>query len=381
MNDIGASVLTSRRHHVDDYEAAIDYAYRAGWTDGLPIVPPTERRVVEFLDAAGLAPTDTVVEIPERARVISAEKVAVNAVMAGCLPQYLPVIIAALEAMADPRYKFNHLASMGSPWPMMIVNGPVAAELEINNGRYLFGPGHRPNLTIARGLSLVLRNCAGARNEDTQRGAWGNPMRLVGCIAENEAVGWTPLHVQHGFQPNDSTVTVLSVYPGSPCHISINEAGNDPARLLNSVCHAMANWGGGMWIRGTYTLLMGPHFVDTFQRQGWTKQDIHDYLIENTKSSVASLKERQAWGKHLDHVSAEELVIQPGDHERYVHLFKKTPEYEPYVSWPATLETNYDRDIDVFVIPAGGDAGQRMTMTIPHSVSTNPVTKMIRPAR
>lgn len=370
--------LSSKQYEVDDYYEAVNLAYKAGWSDGLPIIPPTPELVAEFVNAIGVAPGDVVADITERKRVITAEKLAVNAVMAGCLPEYMPVLVAILEAMTDPRYRFNHLASMGSAWPLVMVNGPITKQLGINNGVYLFGPGHRANLAIARGLSLVLRNCAGAKFEETQRGQWGNPMRLVGCIAENEDTPWTPLHVQRGFQPEDSVVTINSVYPGSPVHINVNERGQSVEVLLDSVCHAMANWGGAIYNRGVYTLLIGPHYIDWFERAGWSKDDVKAYVIENAKTSVASLKQRHVWGKHLEDMDPEELAIKPGDEKIFLHLLKKHPTLEPYVSWPIALQPDYDRDVDLFVFAAGGDAGDRMGLMVPQYVSTNPISRKIR---
>jgi len=373
-----SSTLTSAHYDVDSYLSAVNLAYNEGWSDGLPVIPPTEDLIRAFLDGVGLAPSDVIVEIAERGRVITAEKLAVNAVMAGCLPEYMPVLVAILEAMADPRYRFNHLASMGSAWPLVVVNGPIAERIGLNSGVYLFGPGHRANLSIARGLSLVLRNCAGARFEDTQRGQWGNPMRLVGCIAENENVGWTPLHVQRGFRAEESVVTVVSVYPGSPVHINVNERGETVEGLLDSVCYAMANWGGAIYNRGVYTLLIPPNYIEWFHRAGWSKDTVHDYMVENTKASVASLKTRRVWGKHLEDVDPAQLEIRPGDDQVFIHLLKKHPTLEPYVSWPIALQPDYDRDVDVFVVAAGGNAGDRMGLMVPNYVSTNPVSRVVR---
>jgi hypothetical protein len=366
--------LTSERHEAASYEEAIELAYELEWSDGLPVVPPTERRVTEFLAAGRLDPDTVVADIAERNKKITAEKAAVNAVMAGCRPEYFPVLVAALEAMADKHYKFNHLASLGSPWPLLVVNGPIARQIGMHSGIYTFGPGHRANLTLARALSLVLRNCAGAKIEDVQRGQWGNSIRFCGFIAEIENSGWEPLHVQRGFAPDESAVTVNSTYPGSPAHVTVNLIGEKPSRMLDSVCHAISYWGGAQWTRGMYVLLISTHMVDIFLRRGWSKQDVRDYVVENTKATVADLKCRGAWGMFRGDADEEMLQINPGDEERLLYLFKRNAEDEYLFLGSATD----DRDLDVMVVVAGGDAGPRMQITIPYQVSTNPVTKKIR---
>src|SRR5712671_2619755 len=117
--------LTSRQIEVSDALDCAEYFYRENMTDGLPVLPPTERRVQQFIEAVALSPDTRIAEIAERASIITAEKLAINAVMAGCLPEYMPVLVAAVEALADPAFKFNHLASMASPWPLLVVSGPI----------------------------------------------------------------------------------------------------------------------------------------------------------------------------------------------------------------------------------------------------------------
>ena len=368
-------VLSSKRHSVEDFTEAMELPYRLGWTDGLPVVPPTESRVAAFLDYAGLEPDQVIGRVPERARELTAEKLAVNAVMAGCLPEYMPVLVAAVEAVTDPQFKFNHLASLGSPWPLMIVNGPIAKEIKLNSGMYLFGPGHRPNCTIARALSLLLRNCAEAKVEGVQRGKWGNPNRFMGCIAENEDTPWTPLHVQRGFQRNDSTVTLVSTYPGVPQHTTMLMLDERPERMLASVCHSFASYGGALWTRGVFTLLMGPSDVEVFVKKGWSKEDVRNYVVENSRSSIAELKYRGVWGMGLDDVNEEVLRIRPGDESTFLYLFKDNGEHDRYVFTRSNLE---GRLLDLFVVVAGGNAGWRPALTYPYQYSTNPVTKKIR---
>jgi hypothetical protein len=370
-----ADSLTSGRHSANGLAAALDYAYEAGWSDGLPIVPPTEAVVRPFLNFMNKKPADIIVDIAERGRTITAEKLAINSAMAGCRPEYLPVIIAALEAMADSRFRFNHLASQGSPWPLIVVNGPIIKQIGLNSGAYVFGPGCRANATIARAVSLVLRNCAGAKYEDVQRGTFGNPIRWAACIAENEETGWTPLHVQRGFAAEESTVTVVSTYPGSPSSVSVNLFGEDPERMLDGVCHAIASWGGGQWIRGTYALLVGPLHVGLFQKANWTKADVLRYIVDNTRSSVADLKYRGAWGNMNSGTDIGSLAIKPGDSDTYLYLFKENPELDKYLFLKSATE---DREISVMIIVTGGDSGARVAITVPYQFSTTAVTKAVR---
>lgn len=368
--------LTSRSFDTDGFWDAMELPFANGWTDGLPVMPPTEQRVAQFLDAAHMEPNEVVAEVVERGRVITAEKLAINAVMAGCLPQYMSVLVATLEALTDPQFKFNHLASLGSPWPIIIVNGPIAREIGLSSGGYLFGPGCRPSASISRAISLVLRNCAEARTEGIQRGQLGNPIRWCGCIAENEDTAWTPLHVQRGFDRDSSAVTVVSTYPGSPCHSGMLLLGERPERMLDPVCHTIAGSGGANWIRGTYVLLIGPHIAEIFVKRGWSKGDVRRYIFENARASIAELKYRGAWGGARLDLTEEMHRIEQGDESRYLYLFKDNGEDDRQVFWRGCVE---DRVIDLFVVVAGGNAGHRVGITVPYQQSTNPVTRAVRP--
>jgi hypothetical protein len=155
--------------------------------------------------------------------------------------------------------------------------------------------------------------------------------------------------------------------------VNLNE--ENPQRMLDGVCHAMANWGGAQWTRGAYGLFVSPHMVEIFAREGWAKSDVRDYVVENTTSTIADLKYRGAWGRQVTDVTAEELAVQPSDAETRLHLFKQNPEYDRYVALGSAFD---DRELDVFVVVAGGDAGARMQITIPYQVSSNPVTKEVR---
>ena len=174
-----------------------------GWTDGLPIVPPTEDDVGEFLRWVDRHPQDVVAVLPPRQGEATVERIAINAVMAGCRPEYLPVIITTIEALADPAFNLDSIQATTHPVaPLVIVNGPVARELGINAGYNAFGQGFRANLTIGRAVRLVLMNVGGGLPGTGDRSTQGSPAKIAYCVAENEAASpWEPLHVEAGFRP------------------------------------------------------------------------------------------------------------------------------------------------------------------------------------
>jgi hypothetical protein len=166
--------LTSKRHAIDDTVDAIEFCHEKGWTDGLPVIPPTPDRVQAMLEAVRLDPQHQVAFIAHRAVAITAEKVAVNAVMAGCKPGYMPVLLAAIEGIGDPAWSYHGPGtSTGGAAVLIVVNGPIARELDINAGDNLFGPGWRANATIGRAVRLVMRNVAA--RPGTRPGTLGHP--------------------------------------------------------------------------------------------------------------------------------------------------------------------------------------------------------------
>ena len=172
---------------IDTYDEALALAYETGWTDGLPVVPPTPDRVQAFLDVVKRSRLELVGEIPPRGGRATFEKLAANAVMAGCLPEYFPVVIAAIEALLMPRFNLasvqcsTHIAT-----PLVVVNGPIAGELGMNSGGNCFGQGNRANATIGRAVKLALTNLGGALPGDEDRATFGHPGKYTYCIAENE---------------------------------------------------------------------------------------------------------------------------------------------------------------------------------------------------
>ena len=363
-------LLTSTKIEVADAIECIEHFYRESMTDGLPVVPPTEARVKQFIEYVGLSPDSVIANITERAAIITIEKLAINAVMAGCLPQYMPVLVAAVEALADPLFKFNHLASLGSPWPMLVVSGPMVRDLSMNHGRYTFGSGNRANATIGRAISLLLWNCCALRPDAIQRGDLGNAHRYSMCIAENPDTAWQGLNEWEGFDRNTSTVTVSSGY--NLCNS--RTIGSTPrailAPLINSLSHHEFS-------PGCFVVTIPPTMEKPLVEQGWTKEKIRDYIFENCRRSVKHLKETARWGRHASILieGLKDIVpFDPGDEDRWVYLFKRNPELDKYVFHEGALS----RRADILIVAAGGDAGNMMGFYQPYSQSTTPVTKAIR---
>lgn len=279
-----------------DAVEAIEACYELGWTDGLPVVPPTVERVEEFLQTSDRDPSEILGALPERRREVTVAKVAANAVMAGCLPDYFPVVLAATEAMLDP--DFNLIApsaSQGGSAILVIVNGPVVQQLNINSGANLFGPGNRANATIGRAVRLILMNACAAIPGLFDRTVIGHPGKYSFCIAENETnTHWLPLHVERGFDHNTSAVTVFASW--GPRQV---RSGQTPTLVLDCAADVASTLGSSLSTSDS----VGDNSVPIRQGQvaiviagasdfweGWSKLDIRTYLHRHIQRSVADLK-------------------------------------------------------------------------------------------
>jgi hypothetical protein len=308
------STLESRRVHVDDLADAVEFCFDQGWSDGLPVIPPTEARVRAMLEAARLEPDHQVAFIEHRAVAVTAEKVAINAVMAGCKPEYMPVVIAAVEGIGDPLWSYHGPgASTGGAAVLMIVNGPVARALDINAGDNLFGPGWRANLTIGRAVRLVMRNVCGSRPGVLDRSTLGHPGKLSYVIAENEAESpWTPLHVERGFRPNQSTVTVLAAEAPRQFY---NQLSSTAEGVLTTLADDMRISGNVMGQPQYAVVLAGEH-MRTIAAGGWGKKEIRQFVWERTHNSHAHLKQTHRMAGALlegDEGRMRPLVETPDD--------------------------------------------------------------------
>jgi hypothetical protein len=258
-----------------DLKEVNQFFYRRGWSDGLPIVPPTEEEVTEMLTGTDLPPDHVVTKIIPRLGKATVEKIAINAVMAGALPTYMPLLIAAVKAIMDPRGRFGIWeVSTGSWAPCLIVSGPIRRDLNMNVGTGMLSPGNRANATIGRAMALIIKNIGGARPGIEDMGVMGNLMKYSMVIAENEEESpWEPLHVQQGFKKEENVVTVF--FPNS--NYQMMAYGSDDRGILSTIIY---NLGPGRRDGNTCVLLI-PEHAKILADRGWKKKDVASFISRN----------------------------------------------------------------------------------------------------
>ncbi len=304
-----------------------------GWTDGLPVVPPTVERVGAML--AGRDPRSVVAVVPPLGGVATLEKIAVNAVMAGCLPLYFPVVVAALRAVAHPAFNLagvqatTHVAA-----PILIVSGPVVERMGLNAGYNVFGPGTRANATIGRALSLMLRNLGGAIPGQVDMSTFGQPGKYTCCIAERrDRDPWEPFHASRGFPAESSALTAFA--GEAPKSIV---ASNYAEGILLTAADTMATIGSAnLHLMGQMLFVVGPEHAGTLGRSGWSRRAVQESLFEHARRRVRDLRRMQTYSEDV--------------RRRF---------------WPASIDPANDdalvpivrRPEDILVTVAGGDAGR-----------------------
>jgi hypothetical protein len=297
-------------------EEMIETYYEKGVTDGLPVVPPSRASLDAMLEAGGLRADALVATMASRDTPIMADKVAINAVMAGCRPEYMPVVVAAVKALCDPDFNGHGPATTtGSTAIAIIVNGPIAKTLEINSTDNLFGPGFRANATIGRALRLVMMNVLNCRPGQLDRSTLGNPGKYSLCFAENEEESpWEPLHVERGFRPSDSTVTLYAAIGQT---VTLNSYGKTPELILLSMADAMSYLGShNIMGQGELVLVFPRECTEVFKEFGWDKSRIRRFLFDHAGRSVAELKRAACLPEEIepeDETTRRNVVSRPED--------------------------------------------------------------------
>jgi hypothetical protein len=333
------SPLRARRIEIADQDDPIEFMFDQGFSDGLPLVPPTPERVLRMLRGTSRSAQEVIAHVPPNMAPATVEKIAINAVMAGCLPQYLPVVIAALEAVCTDAFNIHgvNATTMGAA-PVLVVNGPVASRIGMNARFNALGSGNRANATIGRALRLVIRNIGGSRPGGTDRSTLGSPMKYTIAFGElEEQSPWDPLHVERGFRKTDSVVTAFAM-TGGPVHIVDQES-----RLPDQIAGSLALGLQGVFlpkIRNMHTdalLVVCPEHVQTLQSQGfYSKARLRQRIQEATQAPLSTMLADSVSGAGIQPAAASRLSRE--------QLDKLTPKFA--------------KDSYIHIIVAGADAGK-----------------------
>jgi len=321
--------------------------YERGWTDGLPVIPPTQGEVSRMLEFVGKGGGEILGRMPPKWAELTLLKAAINAVMAGCLPSYFPVVLAALEAILDPRFNlYGVQATTNSASPLLVINGPLVKELDLNSGHNVFGQGWQSNATIGRAVRLTMVNVGGANPGGLDHATQGHPGKYTFCIAENEGANpWQPLHVERGFDLQRSTVTAI----GCAGPVLIMGEGIRGEEILASAASTLSARGANtILFGGAPGLVLTPEAAAMIARDGFSKEDVKRFLFETARVPITAY-------------TPAALGV--------VTRFRPDMEGAEFI-------TIADRWEDIVIIVAGGEGAPHMSF-LPTFQSSYPVTKAI----
>jgi hypothetical protein len=305
---IGDNLETAPPVDAAEIRAAMEYYDSQGWTDGLPVVPVTESYLAEFLAKTSMKPDDVLFSMPHLNRELTVRLAAINAAMAGCLPGYFPVVIAAWEALANEGYPTRGIwQSTTGTAPLLVVNGPIRHKIGLNSAGNVFGSGFRANATIGRSIRLTAINVFGLQPHLLDQATQGTPAKYTCCIAENEENSpWLPLHAEHGFDRSDSAVTAIIIR--SVLHVEARHT-TVPEHLALDITGSVARTAALIHQTNSALLALAPEHARLFARNGWSKDDVRQFVFEHAGHTRAELA---AVGK--DGVSRHSHWRLPGDH-------------------------------------------------------------------
>ncbi|MBI5505378.1 MAG: hypothetical protein HY899_11295 [Deltaproteobacteria bacterium] len=292
----------------DEHDAAERF-HAWGFTDGLPIVIPTRERVDRMAAGAKHYPLESLGNLAPRDGAATIQKIAINALMAGCLPEHMPVLEAAISAITEPDFNLIAMQTTTHPCALLaIVQGPVALELEMNFGHGCMGPGNRANSSIGRALRLILQNIGGAIAGFTDKATQGGPAKAGFCFAENEEQSpWPPLRTTLGLGLEDSCVTVAAAE--GPHNIN-DHGSSDGESILNTIAQTMATVGSNnLYVGGDHFVVFGPEHAQAVAKSGFSREQVQRYLFEHARVSVdrvspQKLAELSSWGGYADQLEA-----------------------------------------------------------------------------
>ncbi len=305
----GETGFASRRVEVGEWDDPIEACFERGWTDGLPVVPPTDDRILRMLQGTRRRPDEVVGDVPPNLLPCTVEKVAINAVMAGCRPEYLPVLLAALETALEPVFTMHGLlCTTCFSGPVIVVNGEIARRIGMNSGINALGQGNRANATIGRALQLIIRNVGGGRPGELDRSTLGGPGKYTFCFAEDESdATWEPLSVARGIAKGKNAVTL---FQGDGIQGFIDQRSRTPEELTRSLAMSLLAVGHPKLCQFTNAMLvLCPEHYAIYRDSGWDRaritRELHAALLRPGRDLV---KGAQGVGEGIDPARAEEMV-------------------------------------------------------------------------
>ena len=334
--EIDNAPIRARKINISDDE--FEFMFEQGFTDGLPVIPPTSERVLHMLSGSARDPQEVIATVAPNMGIATLEKVAINAVMAGCKPEYLPVVVAALEAACTDEFNIHGVmaTTMGAS-PVIVVNGPIAKKIGMNSDLSALGQGNRANATIGRALRLIIRNIGGAVPGRTERPTLGNPMKFTMCFAEREERSpWAPMHVDRGFEANDSVVTIFGMTSGPT--LIVDQTSTNPSQLARSMAMCLSHVHHPKSYSASDTLLVVcPEHLDTLTRgKAFSKEDLRKEIFDFAPRTIKDLVQDENSGVGI---SPEKLAAMPESVQN--KLLNKFPS-------PS----------DIHIVVAGSDAGK-----------------------
>jgi hypothetical protein len=287
---------------------AIEHCYAQGWTDGLPVVPCTPDLLEAFLACTSRSPDGVLLEMPQLNRRVTVRLAALNAALAGCLPEYLPVVLAAWDALREEGYARRGIwQSTTGTAPMVLVNGPIRERIGLNGAGNVFGSGFRANATIGRAIRLAAINVLGLRPHALDQATQGTPAKYTCCVAENEEESpWQAFPLEYGFDAGDSTVTVFTMR--STIHLEARHTA-EAGQLLHDLVDTVTRTGALLHRSVSTCLVLGPEHAHLLADQGWSKQAIREHVYSH---AVVARHELDAVGKGA--ISRTTRWRVPADH-------------------------------------------------------------------
>jgi thiol-disulfide isomerase/thioredoxin len=331
------SPLRARKIEIGVGDDEVEFMFDQGFSDGLPLVPPTPERVLRMLGGTRRDPQEVLAIMPPNMGEVTVEKAAINAVMAGCKPEYMPVINTIVQAICTDEYNIHGVmaTTMGAS-PVIVVNGPIRHQLDMNMKLGALGQGSRANATIGRAVRLLIRNMGGAKPGGTERSTLGNPMKFTMCFAEwEERNPWSPLHVERGFAEGDSVVTIFTMTSGPT--LIVDQDSRTAAELAGTM---------GLCLEAAFNpkahyatdclLVVVPEHIDTLLRDGYTKADLRARIQEVTARPIRDLVANEISGTGFKREMAASMTAE--------QLDRKLPKFKT--------------EDDIHIVVAGAEAGK-----------------------